>query len=140
MYPTPHYSAAALAVFGSIALAGCAKPCEPIPQSETTTRMGVVLEGGRMCKESRGTATVHYPGLETELSEKYQNELTAAGWQAKIASPGVVDATKGDDTVFVVTGKNGKLQKVPFAVISLCENSGCRERLSGMADAMGKYK
>lgn len=130
---------AAMAIVLGLSVVGCAKPCDPIEASETAKRMGVVLAGGRMCKESRGVATIHYPGIEAQALEgKYQGDLTRAGWQAKVASPGVVYATKGEDTVFVVTGKNGRVRGVPFAVVNLCEAPGCREHLSGMADAMGK--
>ena len=122
-------------------LFGCAKPCEPIPESDTVKRLGIVLEGGRVCKEEKSVATIDYPGAkEAELTSKYTAKLGADGWKAETPSPGTILATKADDTLFIITGKKSKDRRVPFAIVRYCEDEYCRKQLTELAAAMEKYK
>lgn len=120
---------------------GCAKPCDPIPESETVKRLGIVLEGGRVCKEDKSVATIDYPSAKPdELTSKYTTKLGADGWKAESPSEGTILATKAEDTLFIVTGKKSKDRRVPFAIVRYCEDSYCRKQLTELAAAMGKYK
>jgi len=130
-----------VSILACTTIAGCAKPCDPIPESATVKRMGVVLEGGRVCKDEKSVASIDYPKMKAdELSSTYQTTLSNAGWTVKAPSEGTLYAEKADDTLFIVTGKKSKERRVPFAVVRYCEDSYCRESLSKLADAMGKYK
>jgi len=122
-------------------VAGCAKPCDPIQESETVKRMGIVMNGGRVCKDQKSVASIDYPKIKgEELASTYQTTLTSAGWNVRAPSEGTLYAEKAEDTLFIVTGKKSKERRVPFAVVRYCENSYCRETLSKLADAMGKYR
>lgn len=129
------------AVLLGASLFGCAKPCDPIPESETVKRLGIVLEGGRVCKEDKSVATIDYPSAKAEeLTAKYTTKLGADGWKAESPSEGTILATKADDTLFIVTGKKSKDRRVPFAIVRYCEDEYCRKQLTELAAAMSKYK
>ncbi len=130
--------AMALGLF-AVSLSGCAKPCDPITESATAKRLGIVLPGGRVCKEEKSVASIDYPSIKgEELASTYRSTLGSAGWSAELVSEGTLFATKDADTLFIVTGKKSKDRRVPFAVVRYCENPGCRAMLQELANAMKK--
>lgn len=121
-------------LFVAVAAAGCQEPCDPIADSPTAKRLGVVLDGGRVCKEDNLVVTVEYPGRRPEeLAGAYARALVGSGWKAEQVSPAAVLATRDADTVFVVTGKDEKTRRVPFAVVRHCSDPGCRVMLEELA-------
>ena len=131
----------AAALTACAALTGCAKPCEGIAASTDAKRLGIVLDGGRVCNEDKSTATIDYPDVPAEsLTDSYKTALEKAGWKAELAGKdGVVYATKDADTLFIVSGKKSKERGVPFAVVRYCTEDYCRKSLSELAEAMKKY-
>lgn len=119
---------------GVVSATGCAKPCDPIAESPTAKRLGVVLEGGRVCKEDSLVVTLEYPEKKREeLAPAYASELGKSGWNAELLSPATVLATRGGDTVLIVTGKDDKTRRVPFAVVRYCTDPRCRVMLEELA-------
>ncbi|MCE7975553.1 MAG: hypothetical protein DYG92_14730 [Leptolyngbya sp. PLA1] len=124
-----------------VAAAGCQKPCDPIAESPTARRLGVVLDGGRVCKEDNLVVTVEYPDRKREeLAGAYASALEKAGWKAEQVSPATVLATRDADTVFVVTGKDEKTRRVPFAVVRHCSDPRCRIMLEELAAELKQSK
>ena len=121
-------------------LGGCAKPCHGITPSNDAKRLGIVLDGGRLCKEGRSVADIDYPDTSASaLSGKYKSTLDKAGWKADATSSGgVIFATRASDTLFIVTGKKSKQRHVPFAVVRYCTQDSCRQMLSALFGAMKK--
>ena len=121
-------------------VAGCAKPCEPVPESDTVKQLGFVLPGGRVCKDEKSVATVDYPDAKAEALEGlHKDVLGKAGWSVENPSEGTLLAKRAGDTLFIVTGKKSKDRRVPFAVVRYCQDDGCREQLTALATAMKKY-
>jgi hypothetical protein len=122
-----------------VAALGCAKPCDPIPMSATIKSLGFVLPGGRVCKDDKGVATVDYPDADAgELTNQHKTVLGKAGWKMDSPSEGVLLATKDKNTLFIVTGKKSADRRVPFAVVSYCQEESCKKRLTDIANAMKK--
>jgi hypothetical protein len=122
--------------------AGCSKPCDDIGASADAKRLGIVLDGGRVCKEDKSVASIDYPDAKGDsLGETYKSALEKAGYTAELvdSSKKVVYATKGGDTVFAVTAEKSKERGVPFAVVRYCTEAYCRSSLKELADAMKKY-
>lgn len=116
---------------------GCSKPCEPRAESATAERLGVVLEGGRVCKEDNLVLTIEYPDAKhEELAATYVRGLSRAGWKAEATSPSAVFATRGADSVLVITGKDEKTRRVPFAVVRYCSDPRCRVMLEELASEL----
>jgi hypothetical protein len=119
-------------------LGGCAKPCEPIAESATAKRLGIVLDGGRVCKEDRSVATIDYPKVKADaLPGMYKEKMSAAGWTVESPADKTLFMTHAADTLFVVMGTS-KDRSVPFAVVRYCEDEYCRKTLSELAEAMKK--
>lgn len=128
-----------IAVVGSLGLAtGCGgKPCAPVPQSDTVKSLGIVLDGGSLCKDEKSVATVEYPKDQAEkISALHKDSLTKAGWKVEVPSEGALLATRAADTLFIVTGKQSQESNFPFAVVRYCQNEGCRKSLTDVANAM----
>ena len=119
---------------------GCAKPCEPIPVSATIKSLGFVLEGGRVCRDENGAATVDYPDAdEGALVQRHKDALTKAGWTVENPSGGVLYTTKAKSTLFIVTGKKSSERRVPFSVVKYRLDETCRKSMRDLATAMKKY-
>jgi hypothetical protein len=117
---------------------GCAKPCDPISESPTAKRLGIVLDGGRVCKEDKSVATIDYPKTKADaLTGMYKDKMSAAGWTVEIPADKILFMTHESDTLFIVTGTS-KDRRVPFAVVRYCEDEYCRKTLSELANAMKK--
>ncbi len=128
---------------GAVALsaaAGCAKPCDPIPEPPAAKKLGFVLDGGLVCKDSGNVSTVDYPKADADkLTDEHKSKLEKDGWKVEIPSDLTLLATKGEaDTLFIVLGKKSKERGVPFAVVRYCEDKVCRKDLSELAAAMKK--
>src|SRR6185369_17872632 len=96
----------------------CANPCDPIPPSATAKSLGFILKGGRVCKEDKSVATVDYPDADADaLVKQHKDALTKDGWRVETPSEGIVYATKGKNTLFIVTGKKSSDRRVLFAVV-----------------------
>jgi hypothetical protein len=131
--------AASLLPLSLAALAGCAKPCDPLPLSATVKSLGFVLDGGRVCKDEKSVATVDYPDANADaLVKLHQDALTKAGWAVEVPSEGILYTTKAKSTLFIVTGKKSSDRRVPFAVVRYCLDEGCRKDLRELATAMKK--
>lgn len=125
----------------SALVSGCAKPCDPIPQSATVKSLGFVLEGGRVCKDEKSVASVDYPDADADaLVKQHKDVLTKAGWTVETPSDGVLYTTKAKNTLFIVTGKKSSDRRVPFAIVRYCQDDYCRKDLRALADAMKKVK
>jgi hypothetical protein len=121
------------------ASAGCEKPCEPISESKVVKELGVVMEGGRVCKDEASVASVDYPGVDGDkLDDTYKEKLEKGGWKVEMPSDGTLLATKDANTLFIVTGAKSKERGVPFAVVRYCQDEVCRKSLSELAAAMKK--
>ncbi len=129
---------ACAAVLAGALVAGCSKPCDGITPSAEAKRLGVVLDGGKLCKEENEAVTIDYPDM-SDVQGGYKSALEKAGWTVETPSEGVVYATKDKDTLFVVGAKKSKERGVPFAVIRYCSEDFCRKTLRELADAMKKY-
>ncbi len=134
-------------VLGGLAAAiggatGCAKPCDGIAASEDAKRLGIVLDGGRVCSEDKSVASIDYPDAKGDaLGQTYKAALEKSGYTAELvdSTKMVVYATKGGDVVFAVTAPKSKERGVPFAVVRYCTQDYCRASLKELADAMKKY-
>jgi hypothetical protein len=124
----------------AIALGCQAKPCDPVPASETAKSLGIVLDGGRLCKEEREVADIEYPEAKSGegLATLYTTTLGKAGWTSETPAEGTLLLTRGDDTLFIVTLTRSKQSNIPSAIVRYCQDAGCREQLTALAVAMKK--
>jgi hypothetical protein len=132
--------AGGLAVLLAATVSGCGrKACEPIPQSAAVKSLGFVLEGGQLCEDKDGGAIIDYPGASGDtLGDLHKNALVKAGWKVESAAQETMLLSRGDDMLFVVTGKSSKQRGLPFAVVRYCHDEGCRLQLIALAEALKK--
>lgn len=134
-------------------LGGCSKrnhgPCHGITPSNDAKRLGIVLTGGRVCKETgpttRGTgcaaassADIEYPHTSaSSLPGKYQSALNKAGWNSMGKSGNyAIFATRGSDAVLIEMGQKSPQRVVSFVDVSYCTNGDCSLELEGCFDRM----
>jgi hypothetical protein len=130
-----------VAIVGSLGLVvGCGgKPCAPIPESATVKSLGIVLDGGSLCKDEKNVVNVEYPKEQAEtISTLHKDALGKAGWKVESPSDGVLLATRASNTLFIVTGKQSQSSSFPFAIVRYCQDETCRKSLSDLANAMKK--
>jgi len=90
-----------------------------------------------VCKEDNLVVSVDYPDAKPdELAPRYVRSLQGAGWRVDAAGRAAVLATRAGDSVLVVTGRDEKERRVPFAVVRYCSDAECRARLEELARAM----
>ena len=128
-------------VIGLAALlpSGCrGKACDTVPASETAKSLGVVLDGGHLCEEDRDVASIDYPKADggKAVASAYKTALGKAGWKMDVEAGMTLLMTRGDDTLFIVTTDRTKQRGLPWAAVRYCRNSGCRQELTALANAM----
>lgn len=117
---------------------GCSKPCEPVTPSDTARRMGIVLEGARLCSEDRSVAALDYPDARggEAVAAAYKTRLPVGGWKLETEAGGTMLFTREGDTLFIVTTDRTRERGVPYAAVRYCEDSDCRAELTALATAM----
>lgn len=129
-------TAAAIAVLST----ACAKPCAPLPQSDTVKKLGVVLDGGNLCKDENDTYTIDYPKVSAKaLQGTYSDGLGKNGWKTETATDYMLLATKDKDLLLVTTAGKSKERGVPFAVVKHCDDDVCSKSMRELFDASKKY-
>jgi hypothetical protein len=120
---------------------GCGKPCQPIPQSETVKRLGIVLDGGSLCKDEAEAATIDYAKVKGgALQGNYQEALTKGGWKTERATDYMLLATKDKDLLLVTTAGRSKDRGVPFAIVKYCVGDAiCSKSMRDLFEASKKY-
>jgi hypothetical protein len=132
-----------VALAASLALVtGCGKKqCEAIPESPALKSLGIVLPGGSLCKDDRGVADIEYPKDQAEtLPEIHTAALGKAGWTVDPIADRAILATRGGDTVFVMTFKETQESPFPMAIVRYCQTAACGKDISGVANAMKKQE
>ena len=144
----PLVAAALLLVAG---LTGCGeKPCEAISTTKDVKRLDVLLDGGKLCKDEKGVASIDYPGKDISAVKKlYEDELSGKGWKPDTAMdsdklPIVVFANDKGDKMMVTIGKSGD-RRVTFAMVKHCPEKGspihapCIDGITKLVAALKKY-
>ncbi len=129
------------------------KPCAEIPATKESTALGVVLEGGRLCKAGSGVFNVDYEKKSPdEVDALYMKELGAAGWKGEKVSSGKNGSTtlfdNGKNKMLLVSLKNSD-RHISVAVIKHCTLvrpdgslfilDSCVKSTQAIADNMKKY-
>jgi hypothetical protein len=114
------------------------KPCATVAPSESAKKLGIVLDGGRLCKEDGDSAIIQYPESTAEaLPAQYTGTLGKAAWKVDVDAGTTLLMTRDAETLFIVTVKD-KDSGLATAVVRHCADAGCREYLAGLAGAMKK--
>jgi hypothetical protein len=119
---------------------GCGpKPCSPVPASENVKRLGIVLDGGSLCKDEGNAVIVEYAaaGTDAAVLDMYSSGLGKAGWKTQVSGGGTALLTRDADTLFVATVVS-KDSGLPTAVVRHCADPSCREQLTALAENMKK--
>ncbi len=144
-----------IVAFGLIAFAsGCGKPepCQAIPGSDASDALGVVLDGGRLCKDGSGVFNIDYEKPVEEVQAAYLSELKDKGWKGEKVSEGRNGGSlffdNGEQKMLVTVLKSER--KVTVAIIKHCMVKGadpnhpvikeCLETTQKMADIMKEKK
>lgn len=132
------------------AVAGCAeKPCESVAATEDVKRLDVLLDGGKLCKDEKGVASIDYPGKDiAAVKKQYEDELGGKGWKTEKNLDSdklpIVVFAKDSDKVMVTIGKSSD-RRVTFAMVKHCPPSGspihapCIDSITKLGDALAKY-
>ncbi len=143
-----------LPILGLVALASaCSKPepCQAIPDSEESKALGVVLDGGRLCKDDSGVFNIDYEKSVDEVQSAYLSTLKGNGWKGEQVSEGPNGGSlffdNGEQKMLVTVLKNGD-RNVTVAIIKHCMVAGapkdhpviksCLEDTQKLADALKK--
>jgi hypothetical protein len=132
-----------VALAGSLALVtGCSKKqCEPVAESAAVKSLGLVLPGGSLCKDDRGVVDIEYPkALAETLPAVHTEALGKAGWTVESMADRALLATRGGDTLFVMTFKETKESPFPMAIVRYCQTAACGKDISAVARAMQKQE
>lgn len=127
---------------------GCEKPCSSVPSTKTVDRLGVLLDGGNLCKDESGVASIDYPKKSVdEIKKAYEDKLGGAGWKAEIPKESdklpIIIFSKGEEKVMVTIGKSGD-RHVTFALIKHCGDPGteiskmCVKDITALGEALKK--
>ncbi|MGE0328281.1 MAG: hypothetical protein AB7K71_10160 [Polyangiaceae bacterium] len=115
--------AGALLVVALTPACGKPKPCADIPTTKEATALGVVLDGGHLCKADSGVINVDYDKPLDQVDSDYMSKLSAAGWKGEKVSEGKNGSSlffdNGKNKLLVVTLKN-KDRNVSTAIIKHC--------------------
>jgi len=125
--------------FAAMAPTGCrGKACDTVSPSETAKSLGIVLEGGHLCEEDRNVASIDYPKADggKALVSLYKSTLGKAGWKAEVEAGATLLLTRADDTLFIITTDRTKQRGLPWAAVRYCRDTGCRQELTALANAM----
>lgn len=131
-----------------LGLAGCEKPCPSVSATKTVDRLGVLLDGGSLCKDEMGVASIDYAKKSVEEVKKgYEDKLGGAGWKAEIPKESdklpIIIFSKGEEKIMVTIGKSGD-RHVTFALIKHCGDPGteiskaCVKDITALGDALKK--
>lgn len=128
------------------------EPCDPIPSSDESDALGVVLDGGRLCKDGSGVFNIDYEKPVEEVQAAYLAELESKGWKGEKVSEG-----RNGGSIFFDNGEQKMLvnvlrtdRNVTVAIIKHCMVKGadanhpviksCLETTQKMADIMKEKK
>ena len=104
--------------------------CSDISSTKVTDKLGVVLDGGHLCKADSGVINVDYDKPVEAVDAAYQSDLTDAGWKGDKVSEGKNGSTslfvKDKQKLLVVTLKNGD-RNVTTTMIKHCMVIGADE-------------
>lgn len=78
----PRFSIAML-LAAALASTACNKPepCADIPSTKESDALGVVLDGGHLCKADSGVINVDYDKDVGAVDDDYKSKLGDAGWK-----------------------------------------------------------
>lgn len=128
---TLRFSAVVALAAASFATA-CSKPepCADIPGSKESDALGVVLDGGHLCKDDSGVINVDYDKPVEKVDSDYLSKLGDAGWKGEKVSSGANGSTsyfqKDKQRLLIVTLKNGD-RNVTTAIIKHCMVVGAKD-------------
>ena len=119
MTPANRRTTAALVVL-VLACAGCSKrPCEPTRATLESQRLGVILDGGRVCSDQDRVLTIDYPNIDDFIimRDRYRVVLPSRGWTVEVGdSENVLVATREEMSVIIVAVENRE-RGVPTAIV-----------------------
>ncbi len=103
----------------SLACPGCSKrPCEPARATLESQRLGVILDGGRVCSDEEQVLTIDYPRIDdvVALRDLYEANLPERGWTLSPGGSNVMVAEREEASIIIVT-MNNRDRGVPTAII-----------------------
>ncbi len=116
------------------------KPCDPVPPSESAKRLGIVLDGGRLCKDGGGVGTIEYPANQkgAAILDGYKSKFSS--WKADPIDDHTLLLNNGEaDGLFVLAWDSTKERDVPTAVVTYCVDAQGCARMNRIVGKMKEY-